>query len=363
MKKHIGILTADGDSPGLNAAIRAFGKTALGQYGFQVTGFLDGFHGLLTDHAMVMERHHFSGILTAGGTILGKKKKKIIDLDPLVQNIKKHQLDALVCFGGRETQNLALRLKQAGVNIITLPKSITNHIPGTDQCIGYDTALTIAAQSIDRLHSTAHSHHRIILVEIMGEDSGWLTLGAGIAGGSDIILIPEIPYKVQSVASAILERSQKGKRFSLVAVSQGAISDEDKLFFQKARKVNRDIRSGEEQIEVDIQLREIENEFTGKTIDLAERLRKATNLETRITILGFLQRGGKPTAADRLLATMLGTVSARLVSEGIFGVMTAKHAGKIEPVLLEEVAQKNRPVPLDHPWIESARAVGTNFGD
>ncbi|MCD4753983.1 MAG: ATP-dependent 6-phosphofructokinase [Anaerolineaceae bacterium] len=363
MKKHIGILTADGDSPGLNAAIRAFGKAALGQYGFQVTGFLDGFHGLLTGHAMVMERHHFSGILTVGGTILGTSREKIIDLDPLVQNIKKHQLDALVCFGGHETQNLALRLKQAGVNIITLPKSITNHIHGTDQCIGYDTALTIAAQSIDRLHSTAHSHHRIMLVEIMGEDSGWLTLGAGIAGGSDVILIPEIPYQVQSVASAILERSQKGKRFSLVAVSQGAISDEDNRFFQKARKVNRDIRSGEEQIEVGTQLREIENEFTGKTIDLAERLREATNLETQITILGFLQRGGEPTAADRLLATMLGTVSARLVSEEIYGVMTAKHAGKIEPVLLEEVAQKNRPVPLNHSWIESARAVGTNFGD
>ncbi len=363
MKKHIGILTADGDSPGLNAAIRAFGKTSLGQYGFQVTGFLDGFHGLLTDHSMVMERHHFSGILTVGGTILGTSREKIIDLDPLVRNCKNHQLDALVCFGGRETQKLALRLKQAGVNIVTLPKSITNHIPGTDQCIGYDTALTIATQSIDRLHSTAHSHHRIMLVEIMGEDSGWLTLGAGIAGGSDVILIPEIPYKVESVADAILERSQKGKRFSLVAVSQGAVSDQDKLFFQKARKVNRDIRTGEEQIEVETQVIEIENEFTGKTIDLAERLRAATNLETQITILGFLQRGGEPTAADRLLATMLGTVSAKFVSEEIFGVMTAIRAGKIEPVQLEEVAEKNRPVPLDHPWIESARAVGTNFGD
>ena len=363
MNKHVGILTADGDSPGLNAAIRAFGKAALGQYGFQVTGFLDGFHGLLTDHSMVMESQHFSGILTAGGTTLGTSRERIDDLDPMLATISKHHLDALVCIGGQDTQKLALRLKQVGVNVITLPKSITNHIAGTDQCIGFDTALTIAAESIDRLHSTAHSHHRIILVEIMGDDSGWLTLGAGIAGGSDVILIPEIPYHVDQVANAILERSHKGKRFSLIAVSEGAISEEENRFFKKARLANQDLRSGKEQKEVEKLLNEIEEEFSGKTIDLAERLRSATGLESRVTILGFLQRGGAPTATDRLVSTMLGTASAKLVSEDVYGVMAAMHGGVVEPVLLEDVAGKTRTVPLDHPWLESARNVGTNLGD
>ncbi|NSW50879.1 MAG: ATP-dependent 6-phosphofructokinase [Anaerolineae bacterium] len=363
MKKHIGILTADGDSPGLNAAIRAFGKAALGEYGFDVTGFLDGFHGLLTDQAMPMESSHFSGILTAGGTTLGTSREHIGDVSPLLATCERHKLDGLVCFGGRDTQNLALRLKQAGLNIITLPKSITNHIAGTDHCIGFDSALTIAAESIDRLHSTAHSHHRIILVEMMGEDSGWLTLGAGIAGGADVILIPEIPYHVEQVAAAVRERSRKGKRFSLVAVSQGAISEEDSRFFQKARQINRDLREGSEETEVEQQLLEIENEFTEKTIDLAHRLQIATRLETRITILGFLQRGGSPTATDRLLATMLGTTAARLAAEGMFGVMAASQAGQFVPVALEEVAGKNKMVPLDHAWIQSARAVGTCLGD
>ena len=364
MSKHIGILTADGDSPGLNAAIRAFGKAAIGQYGYEVTGFLDGFHGLKTNNAIQMESGDFSGILTAGGTKLGTSRERIDDLTPLIQTCQQHKLEGLVCFGGQETQKLALRLKQKGVNVITLPKSITNHIARTDSCIGFDSALTIAAESIDRLHTTAHSHHRIILVEIMGEDSGWLALGAGITGGADVILIPEIPYKVESVAQAILERRSKGKRFSLVAVSQGAISDEDSRFFNKAHQINQYLRHDQQDFnEVEHQLFEIEEDFTGKTIDLAQRLNQATQLETRITILGFLQRGGAPTAADRMLATMLGTMSARFAAENHWGVMTASAAGKAVPVELEEVAGKMKLVPLDHPWINSARAVGTNLGD
>lgn len=364
MSKHIGILTADGDSPGLNAAIRAFGKAAIGQYGYRITGFLDGFHGLKTNNAIEMSSGDFSGILTSGGTILGTSREYIDDLAPLKNAIDQHGLDALVCFGGQETQKLALRLKQEGVKIITLPKSITNHIASTDNCIGFDSALTIAAESIDRLHTTAHSHHRIIVVEIMGEDSGWLTLGAGIAGGADVILIPEIPYQVDKVAEAILDRSSKGKRFSLVAVSQGAISEEDNRFFSKAHQINQYLRGDEQEYEeVENQLTEIEEDFTGKSIDLAQRLRQATNLDTRITILGFLQRGGAPTATDRMLATMLGTMSARFASEDCWGIMTASIANKAVAVPLEEVAGKMKPVPLDHPWIISARAVGTNLGD
>ncbi len=364
MSKHIGILTADGDSPGLNAAIRAFGKAAIGQYGYKITGFLDGFHGLKTNNAIEMVSSDFSGILTAGGTKLGTSREYIEDLDPLKQVMKDHHLDGLVCFGGSETQKLALRLKQEGVNVITLPKSITNHIAETENCIGFDSALTIAAESIDRLHTTAHSHHRIILVEVMGEDSGWLALGAGITGGADVILIPEIPYQVDKVAAAILERSSKGKRFSLVAVSQGAISEEDNRFFSKAHQVNQYLRGGKTNFkEVEDQLVEIEEDFTGKSIDLAHRLSQATNIETRITILGFLQRGGAPTPTDRMLATMLGTMSAKFAAEGKWGVMTAFVAGKAMAVSLEDVAGESKPVPMDHAWIKAARSVGTNLGD
>lgn len=364
MSKKIGILTADGDSPGLNAAIRAVGKAAIGKYGYQVTGFLDGFHGLKTNSSIEMVSSDFSGILTAGGTKLGTSREHIQDLTPLIQTIQQHDLEGIICFGGRETQKLALRLKQAGANVITLPKSITNHIAGTDNCIGFDSALTIAAESIDRLHTTAHSHHRIILVEIMGEDSGWLALGAGITGGADVILIPEIPYHVDKVAEAILERRTNGKRFSLVAVSQGAISEEDNRFFNQAHQVNEYLRAGQKNFkEVEDQLVDIEEDFTGKSIDLAQRLSQATDLETRITILGFLQRGGAPTATDRMLATILGTMAVKLASEDHWGVMTALIGGKAEPVDLEEVADRMKLVPLDHPWIKSARSVGASLGD
>jgi ATP-dependent phosphofructokinase / diphosphate-dependent phosphofructokinase len=364
MAKHIGILTADGDSPGLNAAIRAFGKSAIGHHGYRVTGFLDGFHGLQTNTAMEMSAGDFSGILTVGGTTLGTSRLKIDDLDPLIASLDEHALDGLVCFGGKDTQLLAYRLKQAGVNVITLPKSITNHIPKTDRCIGFDSALTVAAESIDRLHTTAHSHHRIIVVEIMGDDSGWLALGAGIAGGADVILIPEIPYHVDSVADTILERSRKGKRFSLVAVAEGAISEEDHQFFRKAREVNQFLRSGSNDYqEVDSQLMQLEEDFTSKTIDLTQRLNQATQLDTRITILGFLQRGGAPTANDRLLATTLGTSAALLAADDHWGVMVAMQGGQVVPVALEEVVEGEKTVPLDHPWVMSARAVGTNLGD
>jgi 6-phosphofructokinase 1 len=313
---------------------------------------------------MKMASSDFSGILTVGGTMLGTSRDHINDLTGLTETIHQHDLDGIVCFGGRETQKLGLRLKQAGINVITLPKSITNHITGTDNCIGFDSALTIAAESIDRLHTTAHSHHRIILVEIMGEDSGWLALGAGITGGADVILIPEIPYQVEKVAEAILERRTKGKRFSLVAVSQGAISDEDNRFFSKAHQINQYLRAGQKSFkEVEDQLVEIEEDFTGKSIDLAQRLSQATNLETRITILGFLQRGGAPTAIDRMLATMLGTMAAKLAAEGHWGVMVASIAGNAVPVDLEDIADGIKLVPLDHPWIKSARAVGTSLGD
>ena len=232
MDKHIGILTAGGDSPGLNAAIRAIGKTALDTGHMQVVGFRDGFRGLLENRVMRLERSMLSSILTLGGTILGTSRDKphkmpvggeMMDMTEVIcDNYKKHNLDALVCIGGGGTQKNAFRLAQKGLNILTLPKTIDNDVYGTDVTFGFDTAMEIATEAIDRLHSTAHSHHRIIVVEVMGHNAGWLALGAGVASGADVVLIPEIPYDLEKVARAIRQRQQRGNKFSIVVVAEGA---------------------------------------------------------------------------------------------------------------------------------------------
>ena len=234
MKKHIGMLTSGGDSPGLNAAIRAVGKAAHGFFGMQVIGFRDGFRGLMENRVVNLDEAALSGILTVGGTILGTSRDrpdrmpvggKVIDAtNVIIENYEKNHLDVLVCLGGGGTQKAALKLKQAGLNVITLPKTIDNDVALTDVTFGFDTALGIATEAIDRLHSTAHSHHRIVVVEIMGHRAGWLTLGAGVAGGADVILLPEIPYVVENVAAAIRQRMRSGKSFSIVAVAEGAAS-------------------------------------------------------------------------------------------------------------------------------------------
>src|SRR5215831_13443898 len=235
--KCIGILTAGGDSPGLNAAIRAVGKAALGFYGMEFVGFRDGFRGLAEDRRMRLDKTTLAGILTVGGTILGTSRDKphrmVIDgrtkdmTDVIKDNYKKWGLDCIVCLGGGGTQKNALRLHQAGLNVITLPKTIDNDVAMTDATFGFATALEIATDTVDRLHSTAHSHHRIIVAEIMGHRAGWLALGAGIAGGADVILIPEIPYDVHKIAKAIRRRSERGTNFSIVAVAEGALSKEN----------------------------------------------------------------------------------------------------------------------------------------
>ena len=246
MAKHIGILTAGGDSPGLNAAIRGVGKAAQGAFGMEIIGFRDGFRGLMQDRIIRLSRNELSGILTQGGTVLGCSRDKPhmmpvggkqLDMrQVMVDTYHKHHLDALVCLGGGGTQKSALSLATMGLNIVTLPKTIDNDVAMTDITFGFDTALGIATEAIDRLHSTAHSHHRIIVVEVMGHNAGWLALGAGIAGGADVILIPEIPYDVDKIAEAILQRSQGGKAFSIVAVSEGARSITDVKAIEAAEK-------------------------------------------------------------------------------------------------------------------------------
>jgi 6-phosphofructokinase 1 len=364
MTKYVGILTAGGDSPGLNAAIRAVGRAAKDVHGMQVIGFRDGFRGLMQNRTMRLEGPALSGILTVGGTILGTSRDKPhrmevggreLDMtDVMVDTYRTHHLDALVCLGGGGTQRSAYRLAQKGLNIVTLPKTIDNDVAGTDVCFGFDTALGIATSALDRLHSTAHSHHRIIVVEIMGHNAGWLALGAGIAGGADVIVIPEIPYAAERISEAILQRNRGGKHFSIVAVSEGAQPIDG-----SAQEPSDEPCAGEETT-MSAELRRLTG---GSTLRLARQLEEQTGLESRVTILGHLQRGGTPSAADRLLATRLGTACAQFVSDGVYGVMVAARGQGVEPVPLETVAGERRTVPLDHPWLESARAVGTCLGD
>jgi 6-phosphofructokinase 1 len=389
--KHVGVLTAGGDTPGLNAALRGLGKAAL-DYNMRVIGFKDGFRGLMQNQTVSLDGPALSGILTLGGTILGTSRDKpnqmpvggkIMDMtDAIVDVYRQHHLDVLVCLGGGGTQKSANRLKQAGLNVITLPKTIDNDVAMTDVTFGFDTALGIATEAIDRLHSTAHSHHRIIVVEIMGHRAGWLALGAGIAGGADVILIPEIPYDPEKIAQAILARSIGGKRFSIVAVSEGAMSisdykelqklqaekekqkEKDKDKEKKDKKENGEKKNKNKEKKVESSEVEVENTAMGaRTIRLANQLQALTGLEARVTIIGHMQRGGTPSAADRLLATRLGTAAANLIRDNVYGVMVASHGDQAVPVPLEEVAGKRKVVPIDHPWVESARRVGTNLGE
>lgn len=369
---HIGVLTSGGDTPGLNAAIRGIGKTAANIGSMQVIGFKDGFRGLMENRSIRLDNGMLSGILTLGGTILGTSRDKphkmlmggkMVDMtDVIVENYYKNHLDVLVCLGGGGTIKNAYRLSQSGLNIITLPKTIDNDVVGTDVTFGFDTALGVAVDAIDRLHSTASSHHRIIIVEIMGHKVGWLALGAGIAGGADAILLPEIPYTMDKLAEGILERVSRGKRFSIIAVAEGAINREGA---NKITALERKLEGleGEERSAIKSKIKELDTQYRGSTIQLAEELQKITGLETRVTILGHLQRGGTPSAADRLLATQLGTSAIEYIKNEQFGIMVAAHGDQTEAVPLADVAGKINYVPKDHPWIISARNVGTSFGD
>src|SRR5664279_2490076 len=369
----VGILTAGGDSPGLNAAIRGFGKSAMNTYAMQVIGFRDGFRGLAEDRRVQLGKGALSGILTVGGTILGTSRDKphkmlvdgqVTDMTPaIVETYRKAHLDALVCLGGGGTQKNALRLARAGLNVITLPKTIDNDVALTDATFGFAIALEIATEAIDRLHSTAHSHHRIIVAEVMGHRAGWLTLGAGLAGGADVILIPEIPYRVESIAQAIGRRSKAGSNFSIVAVAEGAMSQNDARVFGIAEKALKRAKTLNEKLEAKREITALEVRHQGNTLRLAHQLEELTHLESRLTILGYVQRGGSPCAEDRILATRLGSACADLISEGKFGVMVAARGDGTEPVRLDEVAGKLKLVPPDHSWVETARRVGTCLGD
>jgi 6-phosphofructokinase len=372
-QRKVGILTAGGDSPGLNAAIRGFGKTAIGHYGMELIGFRDGITGLVHNRHLPLDGAALSGILTIGGTILGTSRDKVHrmtvdgetrDMVPaVVENYAREGLDGLILLGGGGTAKNALRLQEAGLDVITLPKTIDNDIAMTDTSFGFATAMEIATEAIDRVHSTAHSHHRIILTEVMGHRAGWLALGAGLAGGADVILIPEIPYSVESIAETIKARTARGSSFSVIAVAEGARDTDDTADYQAAQLLARTAKTPEAIRAAKSHLAHVEDTQREHTFTLARQLEAATGLESRVTILGYVQRGGTPCAADRLLATRLGAAAADLVARGEFGHMVAARGEGTEAVPLADVAGKVKVVPTDHHWITAARQVGTGLGD
>lgn len=373
MDQCIGVLTSGGDCPGLNAAIRGLGKAALDRYGMSMIGFRDGFRGLVQDRTLRITGEQLSGILTDGGTILGTSRDKPHKMPigdrtedmtaAIVETYHRHGLEAVVCIGGGGTQKNAMRLLDAGLNVVTLPKTIDNDIAETDVSFGFDTALQIATEAIDRLHSTATSHHRVIVVELMGHRAGWLALGAGIAGGADVILIPEIPYDPEIVAEAIKGRAKRGSRFSIVAVAEGAVTMEQQRQIDELVQKKKDAKEKDDKKAASDALKQFHEEHVDHTLRLTDHLEQATGMESRLTILGHLQRGGTPSAADRLLATRLGSACAELLSNRKYGVMVASRGDSTAIVPLGEVAGNKKLVPPDHPWVQAARLVGTSMGD
>lgn len=355
--KNFGILTSGGDAPGLNAAIRAVCRAAKTQYGMNAIGIRNGYRGLIQGDMFPLGTESLTGLLTVGGTILGTSREKpfknpvadektgLLPIEAIKENIKKWNLDAVVCIGGNGTNSTAALLQRSGVNVVGLPKTIDNDIVHTDMTFGFHTALDVATDAIDRIHTTAHSHSRIMIVEVMGHKAGWLGLYAGIAGGGDVILIPEIPYDKNLVAKKILERKNAGKNFSIVIVAEGAKSLEeaslDKKTFKKLRK----------EMTYSIGYR------------VAHELEEITGLESRVTVLGYLQRGGTPSSYDRLLASQYGTEAAHFLARGDFGKLVALQNGKMVGVPLDEIAGKVKYIPKDCPLVECARELGTSFGD
>lgn len=355
--KRFGILTSGGDAPGLNAAIRAVCRTAVTQYGMTAIGIKNGYRGLINGDMEELKAEDFVGLLTIGGTILGTSREKpfkhpipdpvtgLLPVERIKENYKKWNLDAIVCLGGNGTNSTASLLAQEGLNVIGLPKTIDNDIVNTDMTFGFHTALDVATDAIDRIHSTAHSHSRIMVIEVMGHKAGWLGLYSGIAGGGDVILIPEIPYDINQVAKKVMERKESGKNFSIIVVAEGAKNKEEALMDKKTFKKARSCMEGSIAYRV------------------AHELETATGLESRVTVLGYLQRGGTPSAYDRVLATRFGTEAAHYMARGDFGKLLALQNGQIVGVPLETIAGKVKQVPIDHPMILSAKQVGTSFGD
>jgi 6-phosphofructokinase 1 len=359
--RRIGVLTGGGDCPGLNAVIRAVVKTGMIDYGCEAYGILDGYEGLIKNQMMKLDYEDVSGILTTGGTILGTSNTahpfKYVEhgedpatardlSDQCVSNFKEAGLDALVCIGGDGSLSIAHALAGKGIPVVGVPKTIDNDLYGTDVTFGFDTAVQIVADAVDRLHTTAMSHHRVMVLETMGRYAGWLALVGGVAGGGDVILIPEIPYGLDNVCRAVSERNSRGRRFSIIVVSEGVKRPSgDYVIRQRVEASHDQIRLG------------------GIGVWLADQIQQETGIESRAVVLGHVQRGGTPTARDRVLATLFGHQAMVQVAAGNFGVMVGLRGTSIVPVPLEDIAGKQRLVTTDSDELRAARAVGTSFGD
>ena len=335
----IGILTSGGDCPGINATIRGVCKTAINYYGMEVIGIHSGFQGLLTKEVELITDKSLSGLLNLGGTILGTSREKPFKKGGVVaenvnkpalieQNIKEMGLDCIVCIGGNGTQKTAAKFAAMGLNIVSVPKTIDNDIWGTDFSFGFDSAVSIATDAIDRLHSTASAHKRVMVIEVMGHKAGWIALYSGMAGGGDVILVPEIPYNIKNIGEVILNRLKKGKPYSIVVVAEGI-------------QTNGGKRAAEY---------------------IAQEIEYEPGIETRETVLGYIQRGGSPTPFDRNLSTRMGGHATELIANRQFGRMVALRGDEISSVPLEEVAGKLKLVTEDHDLVIQGRRMGIGFG-
>ena len=355
----VALITSGGDCQGLNAAMRGIGKALYNSISdLEIFGMYDGYRGLIDGDYKFMEPKDFSGILTEGGTILGTSRqryipgKDIVDeegnsLIPVMKDTyNRLNLDCLVIMGGNGTQKSAKLLMDAGMNVVTLPKTIDNDIWGTDVTFGFQSAVDIATNVIDYIHSTASSHSRVFLVELMGRDAGWLTLNAGIGSGADIILIPEIPYDINKITEAIERRRKMGSAFSILAVAEGAKSIDDQVLSEEESRRRRE-----------------ESKHSTISYEIADHIEKTLGREARVTIPGHYQRGGPPCPYDRVLATRFGTAAAELIVNRNYGRMVAMQNGEIVSIPLEEAASKTKFLPPDHPLIQVARDIGISFGD
>jgi ATP-dependent phosphofructokinase / diphosphate-dependent phosphofructokinase len=353
--RHIGVLTSGGDAPGLNAVIRAVVKTAEFEYGWSVAGIQHGFEGLLgRPNVRTLDGHAVTGLLTQGGTILGSTNKghfssMVVDGDvvrdpapyrELAANTRRLGIDALVVIGGEGSQGIASELAHYGVRAIGVPKTIDNDLWGCDQTFGFDTALTVATEAIDRLHTTAASHDRVMVLEVMGRDAGWIALHSGLGGGADIILIPEIPFTIDAVAGKVLTRELRGSAFSIVVCAEGAVERGTGQFYQEATGT-----------------------LGGIGAHVATQVAKVTGKDARVVVLGHLQRGGQPTPLDRILATRFGANAVHLLAEGHYGEVVVSRGLEIDSMPMPECAGRTRTVPADHEMVRTARSLGIAFGD
>lgn len=359
--KKIGVLTGGGDCPGLNAVIRAIVKTAIRHYGMEVVGIEDGFSGLILDRFRPLTIESVSGVLPRGGTILGTSNRdnpfhfSVVENGEMVYtdmsgqcmaNLQREGIDALVVIGGDGSLSIAREFGNLGVKIIGVPKTIDNDLSATDTTFGFDTALVTATEAIDKLHTTAESHHRVMVLEVMGRYAGWIAIQAGIAGGADVILIPEIPFDIQKVVTCIQERKKSGKKFSIVVVAEGAKQAGGEMVVQRVIEGSTDpIRLGGIGNKVGLEI----EQFSG--------------IETRVTVLGHLQRGGSPTPFDRILATRYGQRAVEALMEGQFNCMVALKTPFIEAVPLADAVQELRMVPPAGQLVNTAKCVGISFGD